>query len=159
MEGTQAVTIWTIAANVLGCASVQLGLARLFTVLPDRYFSVDRPLFKEISGERYLYRRILHIQSWKTILPDGAAWVGSKFSKRRIQSTDFTYLTHFALETRRGEAAHWAMICCAPLFYLWNPAWACWVITAYMVASNMPCIVAQRYNRFAIARILKRRRA
>lgn len=39
-----------------------------------------------------------------------------------------------------------------PLFFLWNPWWADLVIVAYAIAANVPCIVAQRYNRVRFQR-------
>ena len=70
---------------------------------------------------------------------------------------DSSYLAQFLLETRRAELAHWCMLCCLPLFFLWNPPWACLVMTAYALAANLPCILAQRYNRIAIDRAVRTR--
>jgi glycosyl-4,4'-diaponeurosporenoate acyltransferase len=49
------------------------------------------------------------------------------------------------------------MFCCLPLFFLWNPPWACLVMTTYALAANLPCILAQRYNRIAVNRALRSR--
>ncbi len=148
---------WIAIANVFGCATLQLGLARLFISLPGNIFAADTRPFRELRSEVAFYRHILRIRTWKKKLPDGASWVGGKFSKQRMHSLNAAYLRHFVIETRRGESAHWVAILCAPVFYLWNPAWACWVITLYLMASNLPCIVAQRYNRFAIEKIISYR--
>ena len=52
------------------------------------------------------------------------------------------------------ELAHWAVIALAPLFFLWNPPWAGWVMVGYALLASAPFIVAQRYNRFRLRRLL-----
>jgi len=47
------------------------------------------------------------------------------------------------------------MLLCTPVFYLWNPPWACVVMTLYGFAANLPCILVQRANRIKIERILR----
>lgn len=95
------------------------------------------------------------MQRWKGLLPDGASWLGGR-SKKNVASRTFTELTTFAIETRRAEVAHWCMLLCTPVFYVWNPRWACIIMTAYGVAANLPCILVQRANRIKVARILER---
>ena len=48
------------------------------------------------------------------------------------------------------------MLACLPLFFLWNPPWACAVMAFYAIAANMPCIAVQRYNRLVLARFRTR---
>ena len=50
------------------------------------------------------------------------------------------------------------MLCCLPALLSVESAWACLVMTAYAVAANLPCILAQRYNRIALDRVLRTRR-
>lgn len=149
--------LWT--ANLLGWPVVQLGLAALFLRLPRSYFAADGPLYRARGWEQdgRFYARWLRIRSWKRLLPDGAPWVGG-MAKRRLESRDSAYLEAFLIETRRAESAHWCMVLCLPLFFLWNPPWARWVMTAYAVAANGPCIAAQRYNRIVLQRHVARAR-
>ena len=90
------------------------------------------------------------------MLPDGAPWLGG-FSKKKLNARDPGCLAQFLVETRRAEIAHWCMLACFPIFFLWNPPWACGVMCAYAVAANLPCIVAQRFNRMAITRLVSNR--
>lgn len=118
--------------------------------MPERFFL---PLQKPSPRQRQeaaLYRRVLHIRRWKHLLPDGAPWVGGAFPKQRLASKHPAYLLRFALESRRGELAHWTMLACTPVFYLWNPVWAAILMTFYGLAANLPCILVQRYNRIVI---------
>jgi glycosyl-4,4'-diaponeurosporenoate acyltransferase len=73
--------------------------------------------------EAGIYRRQLRVCKWKSMLPDGAGWVGGKFRKKKLRGRDANYLSRFVAETKRGELAHWIMFACCPLFFLWNPFW------------------------------------
>jgi glycosyl-4,4'-diaponeurosporenoate acyltransferase len=110
------------------------------------------------SGEVEFYRRWLRVRKWKAMLPDGAPWVGGTFSKRVLERRDSAYFRQFVLETRRGEAAHWLMLVCFPIFFLWNPHWTWWVMALYAIAANLPCIVVQRYNRHVAMGLLQHRK-
>jgi len=146
-----------IILNDLGWPLIQLTLAALFLLLPDSLFAGDSWLTRERKFERggYLYRRFLFMQRWKGLLPDGASWLGGR-PKKNVASRHVAELAAFATETRRAEIAHWCMLLCTPVFYLWNPAWACIVMTLYGMLANLPCILVQRGNRIKVARILHR---
>jgi glycosyl-4,4'-diaponeurosporenoate acyltransferase len=77
------------------------------------------------------------------------------FAKGRLTDWNAAYVDQFIVETRRAELAHWCMLCCFPIFFLWNPPWACCVMFIYALLANLPCIVAQRFNRFRLARLGK----
>lgn len=146
--------VW--AANLLGWPAIHLSVSRAFLSLSSDCFEKDGWLTSPRRWERSgrLYRDYLVIRGWKALLPDGAPWLGG-FEKKQLRSRDLIYLRRFLLETRRAELAHWCTLCCLPLFFLWNPRWACWVMTLYAVAANLPCIAAQRYNRLILARLIE----
>jgi len=144
-----------LAANFLGWPVIQLAVSFLALRLPDRLFTHDSWLTAPRRWERdgTLYRDWLVIRRWKTWLPDGAAWLGG-YSKNRLHSRSAAHLAKFLLETRRAECAHWCALSFAPVFFVWNPLWACWMMTGYALSANLPCILAQRYNRIVLARLL-----
>jgi glycosyl-4,4'-diaponeurosporenoate acyltransferase len=144
-----------LTVNILGWPVIHLALARLFLSIPDAYFAHDSWLTRERSLEHggETYRRLFAVQRWKELLPDGAPWLGGR-AKKRVASRDPEQLNLFMIETRRGEAAHWSMLLCTPVFFIWNPAWACVVMTVYGLAANFPCILVQRANRIKAAHIL-----
>lgn len=148
--------IWM--ANLLGWPILHLTIAFVALRLPAHLFAQDSWITAPRGWERdgRLYRDWLGIRRWKSLLPDGAPWLGG-FAKKRIRSRDDFYLGEFLLETRRAELAHWCMLLCFPVFFLWNPPWACLVMTAYALAVNLPCILAQRYNRIALYRVVRTR--
>ena len=144
--------VWTTLLNVAGCAAIQLGLAWLFTRLPDRWFDAPtRPVKRRSS----FYERWLAIRSWKDRLPDGAKWLGG-FAKASLNQSDAAHLHAFIRETRRGELCHWAAIGCMPMLFLWNPWWADLILMGYALAANLPCILVQRYNRNRLTRTVSR---
>jgi glycosyl-4,4'-diaponeurosporenoate acyltransferase len=155
----QLPVIWLVVANVLGWLIIHLGVAWLVTQFPDRIFSPDDWLYRSRtweSGGRF-YEKMCRIRAWKDLLPDGAALFSKGFKKRHISSGNRAYLELFVRETCRGEFAHWIVLACSLLFFLWNPWWAGLVMVAYALAVNVPCIMAQRYNRIRLSRVAARR--
>lgn len=145
---------WIVALNALLWPLIQVGLAWIFLRLPVEWYP-----HAPSSGNAWFYERFLFIKLWKDRLPDGAAWLGAGFTKRRLETKEPAYLERFIAETWRGEICHWCAFAFIPLFALWNPPWAMGVILAYVIAANLPCILALRYNRIRIARLLVRNQA
>lgn len=148
-----------ILINSVSWLVLQLSIAAAVTRISAQRFVNDNALYHVRSWEVKFYRRWLRIRRWKRLLPDGASWVGGRFSKKRLETSDPAYLRQFSLESRRGEAAHWLMFFCFPLFCFWNPPWAWLIIAFYAAAANLPCIFVQRYNRETIRQLLMRRSA
>ncbi len=148
--------IW--AANILGWPLIHLSTSFVALRLPAHLFAQDNWVTAPRRWERdgHLYRDCMAVRKWKSLLPDGAPWFGG-MAKQGLCARDASYLRRFLQETRRAEWAHWCMFSFLPLFFLWNPPWACLVMTAYAAAANLPCIVAQRYNRIALERVLQTR--
>jgi glycosyl-4,4'-diaponeurosporenoate acyltransferase len=151
------VLVW--ALNLLGWPVIHFSIASGVVRLPSEYFVHDCWLTAPRCWERHggFYREWFAIRKWKSWLPDGASWLGG-FGKKKLRSRNPTYLTQFLIETRRAEIAHWCMIACLPIFFLWNPPWACWVMSVYALAANLPCILVQRYNRLVLDRVARTRR-
>jgi len=145
-----------ILANVCGWPVIQLSIAWAITRLSPRRFMSSRSIDRVTKREADFYRRRLRVRQWKTMLPDGAGWVGGTFPRKRLEGRDPAYLSRFVAETRRGEVAHWIMLACCPVFFLWNPLWVWPIMILYGVAANGPCIVVQRYNRAKAYGLLSR---
>ncbi|MEG9438411.1 hypothetical protein JAO29_19885 [Edaphobacter sp. HDX4] len=146
--------IW--AANVLGWPVIHMTIGFAVLRVPSQAFACDTWLTTPRSWEREgnMYRDWFAIRKWKSLLPDGAPWLGGH-AKKKLLSRNLACISYFLIETRRAEIAHWCMLVCLPLFFLWNPPWARLVVTTYAVAANLPCILAQRYNRFILRRIAR----
>ena len=146
---------WIVVLTVAGWPFIQLGLAWLFTRLPVAWF--DPPEAKAWEHGGKIYELAFGIKRWKDRLPDAASWIGGGFAKGALAGRDPNYLRRFIQETWRGELCHWVALGFAPLFFLWNPWWGDAVIVVYAIAANLPCILAQRYNRLRLRHLLARR--
>ena len=148
--------VWIVALNVTLWPLIQLALAWGFIRMPATWFGApDCGLQWETRG---FYQRWFGIRYWKNLLPDGARWLGGGFAKNELTATDAGYLQTFIRETRRGELCHCCAFAFVPVFFLWNPGWANLVIIAYAIMANLPCIIAQRYNRIRLRQLLARRK-
>lgn len=146
--------IWIAILNVTLWPVIQMTLAWGFMRMPAAWFETpDRGFHLET---RVFYERWFGVKHWKDLLPDGASWFGGGFAKNELTATDAGHLQKFIRETRRGEICHGCAFLFVPIFFLWNPWWGDLVIVAYAVIANLPCVIAQRYNRIRMRRVLAR---
>lgn len=147
---------WLIAVNVAAWLAIHLGFAWAGTRLPLSSFDPSSWFYRMRKWERNgrFYEDRLGIRRWKDRLPDCGGIFAGGFRKAALASTSGEYLRRFLLETCRGELVHWAVMSASLLFFLWNPWWAGVAMMVYAAAVNLPCILAQRYNRIRLARIL-----
>lgn len=148
--------IWIVLLNALGIPAAHFGISWAFTRAPGGLFDPARWPFRPFPGESARrYERHTFIRHWKERLPDAAPWFGG-FAKKRLRGADPEFLRRFIAESCRSEAAHWAQVLVIAGFITWTPwPWAL-VILAYAIASNLPCILLQRYNRLRFRRVLAR---
>ncbi len=147
--------VWIIVLNVAGWLAIQIGFAWAFTQMSATWFNPPSAFAWERNGR--FYEACFRIKAWKDSLPDAARWFDSGFAKGTLAGKQRDYLQRFIRETWRGELCHWTAIACTPVFFLWNPWWGDLIIVAYALAANLPCILAQRYNRLRLRRLLARR--
>jgi glycosyl-4,4'-diaponeurosporenoate acyltransferase len=145
-----------IFLNILVWLVIHLGVSYWAFKRPLESFNRNSFLYKVLPFERdgRFYQKVLKIRAWKRLLPDGAGLMRMGFPMR-LDSTDPAFIDRFYHETFRSEWAHWVTMAFTPVFFIWNPAWACMVMVIYALASNLPCIVVQRYNRVVFRRIFK----
>lgn len=150
--------VWIIILNVAGWPVIHLLVAWGGTRLPIDLFHPDQWWCKARWFERdgRFYERVFAIRRWKDKLPDGAALFQGGFRKKHLNARDPHYLYAFVRETCRGEAVHWFVFFCAGIFFLWNVWWVGLIMVAYAAVANVPCILAQRYNRIRLMRLVER---
>ncbi|WP_346024616.1 glycosyl-4,4'-diaponeurosporenoate acyltransferase [Alkalibacterium indicireducens] len=138
--------------------SISLGLLKV----PYSYFGPDHPsdiLFRERSFEQKgkLWRNVFYVHKWKDRLPDGASLFKMGYKKKQLADTTVETMQLFIMEMKRAELTHLLLLLPAPLFFLWNPVWAGFVMVFYAIIVNVPFIIIQRYNRIRLAMIAQRR--
>jgi glycosyl-4,4'-diaponeurosporenoate acyltransferase len=150
-------TFWTITLDVILWAVIHLGVVLVMTRFSDKDFDPRSWVFRARSWEREgrLYEKKFKIKNWKEYLPDGAPVTQKRgFPKKRLRGTSAPYLALFIRETCRAELTHWILILFAPFFFIWNKASVGFIMIVYALAENLPLIMAQRYNRLRLQRVL-----
>jgi glycosyl-4,4'-diaponeurosporenoate acyltransferase len=139
---------------------LQVSAALLCLKLPDRFFSPDAFLYKVRRFEQggRLYDKVFRVSRWKHLLPDGGrVWNKRGFKKKNLESFSKENLERFQIESARGELTHWLAIVPFWVFWFFTPPVVPWIMLAYALAVNAPCIIAQRYNRPRIGRLQSKR--
>lgn len=75
-------------------------------------------------------------------------------SKRELPGLSQSDLERFAVECRRGELTHWAILFVTPFFAIWNSGLALLVVVVVGLAASVPFIAVLRYNQLRIRRII-----
>ena len=151
---------WTIFLCFLVWPLLQVAAALFCLNLPDRYYSPNSFFYKSHSFERdgLIYDQVFRVKRWKHLLPDGGAvWKKRGFKKKRLDNFSRENLYRFLIESARGELTHWLAIFPFWVFWFFTPPIVPWIMLAYALLVNMPCIIAQRYNRPRVQRLLKRK--
>ncbi|WP_214630886.1 glycosyl-4,4'-diaponeurosporenoate acyltransferase [Paenibacillus agaridevorans] len=148
----------SILLNVGAWFIIHLAVSVCTLKLPRRFFERDNSLYRirkwEASGR--IWQQIARVKAWKHWIPDGTIFLKRGFNKSKLNGSDKTSLLIFIQESRRAELAHWLSMAPAVLFFLWNPAWAGWLMVVYALLFNVPIIIAQRYNRPRLQRLIDR---
>lgn len=150
--------VWLILLNAVVWVALHLGVAYLCCRIPIHRLDHRLWLFRTRDWEQggSAYQTVLRIRKWKSLLPSGGPTLGADFSLAHVESHDRAYLQRWVTESCRAEITHWLVIVPVALFVLWNPPVGVAANVVYAVAANVPCILAQRYNRPRVLAILDR---
>ena len=149
---------WTIALNIITWPILQIAISFFCFKIPDKYFRYDNFICRTRSWEKGgdLYNTVFKVKKWKHLLPDGGAVVKNGFKKKNLIFSNREYFEKFRTETCRAEISHIIQILPLPFFIIWNPWWAFIVMVFYAFIVNVPCIIAQRYNRPRLSMVLNK---
>lgn len=149
----------TLTLDIVLWLLIHLGFSYGCYRIPITFFSTFNSWFHLFAFEKnnHFYERFFFIKSWKPLLPDGSALFKKGFRKRHLNEQTIAFLQTFILESRRAELTHWLCLVPAPFFFLWNEVPSGWVMIAYALLANLPCILVQRYNRIRLERVVARR--
>ena len=152
VDGT--VPLVLLDAAVWTSLSVAVGFAA--SRVPDHAFSGDTWLTRIRPAERGGRRwERFGVRRWKDALPEAGGLFGG-VPKSHLAGR--AAVGPLLVETRRAEWVHWSLAASGPLFALWNPPWLAVVMVAFGLASNLPFIAVQRYNRARLLRVADRSR-
>ncbi|NLB62371.1 MAG: glycosyl-4,4'-diaponeurosporenoate acyltransferase [Clostridiales bacterium] len=141
---------------------LQVGIALICIYMPDRYFSTYIFFFRARRFEQggQPFDRIFKVIRWKHLLPDGGMiWKKRGFRKKKLDSFTDDNLNRFLVESARGELTHWLAILPFWIFGFFAPVRVICYMLLYALFINMPCIIAQRYNRPRVHKLLHRAEA
>lgn len=149
-----------IAVNILAWLVIHIGFAWAGVKAPVSYFKPHAWLYQTYFFEKSggLYEYVFLIKAWKNLLPDAGVWFHGGFPKKNLARADLEYLNRFIVETCRGELVHWAVFLASGIFFLWNEPWVGWIMVAYGMAANLPCIIVQRHTRNRLRRIVAKQK-
>ena len=125
--------------------------------MPLASFNPSKGRFVQKDWERggLWYRDKLKIQVWKDKLPQ---YIGkSGFSKKHLNGLSIDYIDRFIEETCRGEWMHMKNCICSIIILIINPLLVGLVTSFFIVLGNLPFAIVQRYNRFRLQILRKRR--
>jgi glycosyl-4,4'-diaponeurosporenoate acyltransferase len=150
---------YAIALCFLLWAVIQTLISLLCLKIPNRYFRPDRFPFASFGFERGgdIYREWLKVNRWKKYLPDGGALMGVEFRKKNLEHVTHANLQRFLTESCRAEMTHVLAIIPFWVFGFVAPPEVIWMMLIYAIAVNLPCIIAQRYNRPRVQSLMKKR--
>lgn len=150
--------IGTAAVIAIGWAVLQSGISLICFHMPDRWFKPSSRLFRTRKWEKdgELYNTVFGIRRWKKHLPDGAKTYKGGFSKKHIDTSSREALEKFVIESCRAELAHLLAIVPFWVFGFFAPPFVIPIMFAYALLVNLPCMIAQRYNRPRVIKHLER---
>jgi glycosyl-4,4'-diaponeurosporenoate acyltransferase len=147
---------WMIIIDFIVWLCISLGVAASISRFKSDSFDPDTWLYKERSWERKSrFYELFKIKKWKGWLPDGAEVSRKAFKKKHLQKADSAYIRIFILETCRAELLHWIIFVFGFIFFIWNPWYVGIIMIIYAAVTNLPCVLAQRYNRIRLGRLLR----
>lgn len=139
------------------CPLIQLSGALIGRKAPDKCLNNNSWLYRTRKWEKQgkIYRNLL-VHKWKGLLPDGAKHFKGDFTKKHLLSIEPEYIMLFIKESCRAELVHWLGMLPFVIFFLLVPPPVAGLLVIYAVIVNLPCIIAQRYNRPRLIKLYER---
>ena len=136
---------------------IQVVAALIGRRVKDDLLSPDRPLYitRKFESNGNLYKKVFKVHKWKGLLPDGAKYFKGDFTKKNMLSYDNVYIEKFIIESCRAELIHWLGLIPFLIYFLLVPPLVASLMVLYSLIVNLPCLIAQRYNRPRLIAILE----
>ncbi|WP_226582687.1 glycosyl-4,4'-diaponeurosporenoate acyltransferase [Halobacillus litoralis] len=134
--------------NIAVWVVIHLTISVMVFLSPPSFIQMFSRVFSPCKWEKHgRFYEHFYIKKWKNRLPEARKWMNKGRGKKAMSIRDPEQTEIFYLMTNRSEISHWLQILPAPLFFLFNPVWAGWIMVAYALLFNLPFIMIQRYNR------------
>lgn len=150
---------WMVVSFFIVWPLLQVLAALIALAIPDRAYNPNAFFYRShrFEKEGEIYNRFFAVRKWKHLLPDGGGILKKRgFRKKKLQNFSKDNLERFLIESARGELTHWLAIFPFWIFGFFAPAYMIPIMLAYALIVNLPCIIAQRFNRPRIIKILNR---
>ena len=150
-----------IVIAVVWCTALQFVfdgiIAIIINKMPDRWFSVDNPLYDVSEFEKNFYQK-LKVKKWKDKVWELGALGG--FSKKNLKETSHEHFEKFVIECNKGVLTHRlsypiGFIAMLTLFNVCSLTVALPVAIVNLFLNILPTIVL-RYNTHKLKSILER---
>jgi len=140
---------WLLLLFFILWPAFQLTAMLIANKLPDRFYSTDSFLFQTRGWEDdgKIYDKLFKVKKWKRYLPDGAAVFKRGYKKKHLSDYSRPNLQRYLVESCRAEMTHLLAIFPFWAFGFFAPPIVVFYMFLYSLAVNVPCMIAQRYNR------------
>lgn len=151
--------LWMLVLFFTAWPILQVLAALIALIIPDKAYRYDSFFYRShrFEKEGKLYDSLFAIKKWKHLLPDGGSILKKRgFKKKNLTDYSEANLKKFLVESARGELTHWLAVIPFWIFGFFAPFYMIFIMLAYALIVNLPCIIVQRYNRPRIIRILNK---
>ncbi len=134
----------------------QVGISIACLKIKDQKFNYNKFPYKTYKWEKEgkIYDKIFKVSRWKKFLPDGGAIMKGGYKKKNITDFSRENFQKFVIESCRAELSHLLAIFPFWVFGLFAPIEVIYIMLAYALLVNLPCIITQRYNRPRFIRLI-----
>ena len=124
--------------------------------IKDQKFDYNKFPYKTYKWEKEgkIYDKIFKVSKWKKFLPDGGAIMKGGYKKKNITDFSRENFQKFVIESCRAELSHLLAIFPFWVFGLFAPIEVIYIMLAYALIVNLPCIITQRFNRPRFIRLI-----
>ncbi|HRY78664.1 MAG TPA: hypothetical protein P5154_07870 [Candidatus Izemoplasmatales bacterium] len=149
---------WTVLICFLLWPLIQVAISWTCLKIRDSRYRPDGFWFRTHKWEKegLIYQTIFRVRSWKERLPDGGKVFRDGYKKKRLTDLSPSNLERFLIESCRAELAHWLAILPFWIFGFIASPIILPLMLVYALIVNVPCIIAQRFNRPRVRKLLQR---
>lgn len=135
--------------NAILWFTAHMYVSKLFLRINNTQY-IDGPLKLKsflFEDKGTVYQKLFKVKSWKDKVPEGSQFFTNTYNKRELKDNSPETIDAFLVEVNRAEITHWGILFTLPIVLLFNPKWTYMIHTIYALATNIPFIIIQRYNR------------